>query len=83
TEYSVRTAMEAVYTLLNVDRGVPEVFASSFDIRVLLKSIYYLNDEKGLKDIKLPWLISILEKYGLKKIEDTYLEELLKESHLI
>ena len=26
TEYSVRTAMEAVYTLLNVDRGVPEVF---------------------------------------------------------
>ena len=83
TEYSVRTAMEAVYTLLNVDRGVPEVFASSFDIRVLLKSIYYLNDEKGLKEIKLPWLISILEKYGLKKIEDTYLEELLKESHLI
>ena len=83
TEYSVRTAMEAVYTLLNVDRGVPEVFASSFDIRVLLKSIYYLNDEKGLKDIKLPWLISILEKYGLKKIEGTYLEELLKESQLI
>lgn len=83
TEYSVRTAMEAVYTLLNVDRGVPEVFASSFDIRVLLKSVYYLNDKKGLKDIKLPWLISILEKYGLKKIEDTYLEELLKESHLI
>ena len=83
TEYSVRTAMEAVHTLLNVDRGVPEVFASSFDIRVLLKSVYYLNDKKGLKDIKLPWLISILEKYGLKKIEDTYLEELLKESHLI
>lgn len=26
----VRTAMEAVYTLLEVDRGVPEVFASSF-----------------------------------------------------
>ncbi|MCG4651132.1 oleate hydratase, partial [Bifidobacterium longum] len=33
TEYSVRTAMEAVYTLLNVDRGVPEVFDSVFDIR--------------------------------------------------
>ncbi len=27
TEYSVRTAMEAVYTLLDVDRGVPEVLA--------------------------------------------------------
>lgn len=83
TEYSVRTAMEAVYTLLNVDRGVPEVFASSFDIRVLLKSIYYLNDEKGLKDIKLPWLISILEKYGLKKIEGTYAEEILREAKLL
>ena len=26
TEYSMRTGMEAVYTLLNVDRGVPEVW---------------------------------------------------------
>jgi len=26
TEYSVRTAMEAVYQLLNIERGVPEVF---------------------------------------------------------
>lgn len=83
TEYSVRTAMEAVYTLLNVDRGVPEVFASSYDIRVLLKSIYYLNDKKGLKDIKVPWLFSLLEKYGLKKIEGTYAEELLKEADLL
>ena len=32
TEYSVRTAMEAVYTLLDVDRGVPEVYASCYDI---------------------------------------------------
>lgn len=83
TEYSVRTAMEAVYTLLNVDRGVPEVFASSYDIRVLLKSIYYLNDKKGLKDIKVPWLFSLLEKYGLKKIQGTYAEELLKEAGLL
>ena len=30
TEYSVRTAMEAVYTLLDVDRGVPEVWGSVF-----------------------------------------------------
>jgi len=46
TEYSVRTAMEAVYTLLNIDRGVPEVFGSCFDVRVLMSSIYYLNDRK-------------------------------------
>src|SRR5699024_3500575 len=39
TEYSVRTAMEAVYTLLDVDRGVPEVFGSAYDVRVLLRAI--------------------------------------------
>ena len=33
TEYSIRTGMEAVYTLLNVDRGVPEVWGSVYDIR--------------------------------------------------
>ncbi len=83
TEYSVRTAMEAVYTLLDVDRGVPEVFASSYDIRVLLQAIYFLNDKKALKDIEVPWLISLLERYGLKKIEGTYAEQLLKEANLI
>ena len=35
TEYSVRTAMEAVYGLLGVDRGVPEVWGSVYDIREL------------------------------------------------
>ncbi len=83
TEYSVRTAMEAVYTLLNVDRGVPEVFGSCFDVRVLMSAIYYLNDEKKLKDIKLPWLATFLERKGLKKIKGTYIEELLKDAKLI
>ncbi|UBH25015.1 oleate hydratase [Micrococcus porci] len=36
TEYSVRTAMEAVYTLFDVERGVPEVFASATDLRELI-----------------------------------------------
>lgn len=83
TEYSVRTAMEAVYTLLQIDRGVPEVFASSFDIRVLLEAIYFLNDKKKLKELELPWLLSLVEKYGLKKIEGTYAEELLKNAKLL
>lgn len=83
TEYSVRTAMEAVYTLLNVDRGVPEVFASSYDMRVLLRASYYLNDKKGIKDVKVPLLVGILEKHELKKINDTFIEELLKESELL
>ena len=34
----VRTAMEAVYGLLKVDRGVPEVWGSVYDIRELLDS---------------------------------------------
>jgi len=83
TEYSVRTAMEAVYTLLNVDRGVPEVFGSAFDVRVLLNSIYYLNDKKKLDEIKLPWLMNLFEKLGLKKIHGTYIEELMRDAKLI
>ena len=83
TEYSVRTAMEAVYTLLNVDRGVPEVFASAYDIRTLLKSTGRLLDGKKLQDIPAPWLVKLLEKRGLKKAEGTMILELLKEADLI
>ncbi|WP_125589382.1 oleate hydratase [Companilactobacillus jidongensis] len=83
TEYSVRTAMEAVYTLLDVDRGVPEVFASAFDTRVLMKAVYYLNDQKGLKDVKLPFKERMVEKEVLEKIHGTYIEELLKEAKLL
>ena len=61
TEYSVRTAMQAVYTLLNIDRGVPEVFDSCFDIRMLLQSIYYLNDGKKLQQLDVPWIMKLLE----------------------
>lgn len=83
TEYSVRTAMEAVYTLLNVDRGIPEVFASSFDARVLLSALYYANDRKSLEEIDLPWLARKVGKHELKKIEGTYIEELLKNANLL
>lgn len=83
TEYSVRTAMEAVYTLFDVDRAVPEVFASSFDVRVLLSAIYYLNDRKSLSEIKLPFMARAIEKRALKKISGTYVEELLKDAKLL
>ena len=33
TEYSVRTAMEATRQLLDIERGVPEVFNSTYDVR--------------------------------------------------
>lgn len=44
TEYSVRTAMEAVYTLLGVERGVPEVFGSIYDVRELLHASSVMRD---------------------------------------
>ncbi|MGY3765822.1 oleate hydratase [Vagococcus vulneris] len=83
TEYSVRTAMEAVYTLLDIDRGVPEVFASSYDIRELLKASYYLNDKKQLKDVKVPWLMRRLEHHEMKKIKGTFVEEMLQDAKLV
>ncbi len=83
TEYSVRTAMEAVYRLLNVDRGVPEVFASAFDIRVLLSSSSRLLDGKKLYDLKMPFVLKHLEKKGIEKSKGTIIYDMLKESGLI
>ncbi len=83
TEYSVRTAMEAVYTLLDVDRGVPEVFGSAYDVRVLLRAIYYLDGKKKLEDIKLPFKERMVEKKVMEKIHGTYIEELMKDAHLL
>lgn len=83
TEYSVRTAMEAVYTLLDIDRGVPEVFASAFDVRMLMNAMYYLNDQKKLKDLDLPMPEKLAIKGMLKRVKGTYVEELLKKYKLI
>ena len=83
TEYSVRTAMEAVYTLLNVDRGVPEVFDSIYDIRQLLRAMYYMSDKKKLVDLKMPLPEKLALKTGMKKIKRTWVEELLEEANLV
>ena len=83
TEYSVRTAMEAVYTLLDIDRGVPEVFGSCYDVRVLLDSTSKMMDGKKLTDIKLPFKYKLVEKKLMKEIKGTIIEELLKRYNLI
>ena len=83
TEYSVRTAMEAVYTLLNIDRGVPEVFNSCYDIRVLLDSTSKMMDGKKITDIKLPLKAKMVEKKVFKEIQGTIIEELLERYKLI
>ena len=79
TEYSVRVSMEAVYTLLNVDRGVPEVFNSTYDVRTQLSALRHLRDGKEL-DIPGP---AILRELLMKKLDSTEVGELLKEAHLI
>lgn len=83
TEYSVRTAMEAVYTLLDIDRGVPEVFASCYDIRVLLDSTVKMMDGQKPIDIKLPFPLNVVKKKVLKKISGTVIEDVLKRYKVI
>ena len=83
TEYSIRTAMEAVYTLLNVDRGVPEVWGSVYDVRDLLDSTVALRDGKKITDMELGFKEKMALKEALKKTEGTDIEKLLKEYHVI
>ena len=83
TEYSVRTAMEAVYQLLNIERGIPEVFASAYDMRTLLKSSARLMDGKKLTDMKLPFVLRYLEKKGIEKSKGTIIYEMLRDAGLI
>ena len=83
TEYSMRTAMVAVYTLFNVDRGVPEVWGSLYDIRDLLKATISLRDGKPLTEMELGFKEKIAVKKLLEKIEGTDIEKLLKEYHVI
>ena len=82
TEYSVRTAMEAVYGLLGVDRGVPEVWGSVYDVRDLLDSSVKLMDGKSPLEIDLGPLNGI-KKVVLKKIKGTVIEKVLKDHDVI
>lgn len=83
TEYSVRTGMEAVYTLLDIDRGVPEVWGSTYDVRDLLHATVALRDGKPITDMHT----SILQKFALhevlKKIQGTDLEKILKRYQVV
>lgn len=83
TEYSMRTGMESVYTLLNVDRGVPEVWSSQYDIRELLRAAYYAVDKKKINELPLNFKEKMLLKTVLKNVEGTDLEILLRETGLI
>ena len=79
----MRTGMEAVYTLLDIDRGVPEVWGSVYDIRDLLKATVQLRDGKKITDMDLGLMERIALKEILKKVRNTDIEKLLKEYNVI
>lgn len=83
TEYSMRTGMEAVYTLLDIDRGVPEVWGSCFDLRVLLNATVLLRDGKPATDMNMNILERLLLSKGLEEIEGTDIYGMLKEYGVI
>jgi oleate hydratase len=83
TEYSIRTGMEAVYTLLNVDRGVPEVWGSVYDVRDLLDATVALRDGKGIGEMQLGFKEKFAMKKVMKTIEGTEVEKLLKKHKVI
>ena len=83
TEYAVRTGMEAVYTLLDLDRGVPEVFASCYDVRALLDATAGLMDGRKLTDMKLSFTEKMALDALLKRMKGTVVEEMLKNYGLI
>ncbi len=85
TEYSMRTGMEAVYTLLDIERAVPEVWGSTYDIRDLLNATYAIRDGKKLTELnpellaKSPIPVPML----LMKLAETDVMKLLKDSKLL
>ena len=79
TEYSVRTGMEAVYQLLDVERGVPETWGSTYDVRSLLDATTRMRDGKKL-DIPGP---EMLRKRSMKRLDEGEIGELLEEYGLI
>ncbi|WCD90570.1 Oleate hydratase [Streptomyces xanthophaeus] len=79
TEYSVRTGMEAAYQLLGIERGVPEVFDSTYDVRTLLDAASRLRDGKPLG---LPGP-EALRKHLLHRLDSTEIGQLLTEAGLL
>ena len=83
TEYSMRTGMEAVYTLLDIDRAVPEVWGSVYDVRDLLNAAVKLRDGRKITDMDLGFKERMALKEALKAVSGTDVEKLLKEYQVI
>ena len=75
--------MESVYTLLDIDRASPEVWGSIYDVRELLRAVYYALDKKPISNMKLSAKEKLLLKTVTNKIKGTDAEKLAKESGII
>lgn len=82
TEYSIRTGMEAVYTLCGVDRGVPEVWGSVYDIRDLLYATNKLLDGEKPLTFLLPTIAPLLG-IAKEKLENNVVTDLLKRYDIV
>ena len=70
-EYSVRSAITAVYGLLGLEKPVPEIYPSLYDIRVLAKAAKTMKPEdEGI-------FMKIAEHVIEKKLQNTTFETLL------
>ena len=75
--------MDAVYGLLGVDRGVPEVWGSVYDVRELLDSSVKLMDGRSPLEIELPGPLNALKKPLIRIVKGTVIEKLLRDHDIL
>mgnify|MGYP000174626149 CR=1 FL=1 len=68
---------------MDIDRGVPEVWGSTYDVRDLLNATVQLRDGKPITEMNLGLKEKIALKEVLKQIKGTGIEKILKEYHVI
>jgi len=70
-EYSVRSAIMAVYSFLNLEKPVPEIYPSHYDIRALASAVKTMKSEdEGI-------VSRVIESVVKKKLANTTFEGLL------
>ncbi len=70
-EYSVRSAIMAVYTLLGIEKSVPEIYPSQYDIRALAAAVKAMkSDHEGI-------VTRLVESIIRKKLANTTFEGLV------
>lgn len=82
-EYSMRSGMEAVYTLLNINRQLPESMSAQYDIRYLLRACNRMLDGKSLSDFRFGFREREAVKLLLRKFSGTEVEAALYDSGML